>query len=139
MSLIFFLFFFCYHTSHLYYVRIDGVAIIIIILLYGEARSRKYLVPGSVFFILPPYAEKPSEYCDLPMPTAGIEPGPPAQQATALSITPLHIGQISLIDLRTSTWQQQQLGLGRKPEQRVPGSETPKPEVHLQAVRPESD
>ena len=44
------------------------------------------------FFILPPYAEKPFEFCDLLMPTAGIEPGPPAQQATALSITPLHLG-----------------------------------------------
>ena len=43
-------------------------------------------------FILPLYAKKPSEYCDLLMPTAGIEPGPPAQQATALSITPLHLG-----------------------------------------------
>ena len=50
--------FFCYHTSHLYYVCIDGVASI---KLYGDARSYNYLVPGSVF-ILPPYAEKPSEY-----------------------------------------------------------------------------
>ena len=67
--------FFCYHTSHLYYVRpVDGVA---------------SLAP----FILPPYAEKSSEYCDfLLLPTAGIEPGPPAQQATAPFITQLPLG-----------------------------------------------
>ena len=39
-----------YHTSHLYYVRIDGMAsIVIIFLLYGDARSHNYLVPGSVY------------------------------------------------------------------------------------------
>ena len=65
--------------------------LVLLFLLYGDARSCNYLVPGSVF-ILPPYAEKPSEYCDLLMPMAGIEPGPPAQQATALSISPLHLG-----------------------------------------------
>ena len=44
-------------------------------------------------FILPPYAEKSSEYCDfLLLLTAGIEPGPPAEQATALSISPLPLG-----------------------------------------------
>ena len=36
--------------------------------------------------------EKPSEYCNSTMPMAGIEPGPPAQQARALSITPLPPG-----------------------------------------------
>ena len=33
----------------------------------------------------------------LHMPTAGIEPGPPAQQAVALSITPLPLGQLLLV------------------------------------------
>ena len=47
-----------------------------------------YLV--RLHFFLPPYAERenPSEYCTFLLPTAGIKPGPPAQQASALSITP---------------------------------------------------
>ena len=41
-----------------------------------------------------PEEEKPSEYCKqtLLLPTAGIEPGPPAQQASVLFITPLPLG-----------------------------------------------
>ena len=43
--------------------------------------------------------EKPSEYCDfLLLPAAGIEPGPPEQQASALSITPLPLGNPACID-----------------------------------------
>ena len=43
--------------------------------------------------------EKPSEYCKqtLLLPTAGIEPGPPAQQASVLSITPLPLGKKVLL------------------------------------------
>ena len=33
----------------------------------------------------------------LLLPTAGIEPRPPAQQATALSITPLHLGTTGVV------------------------------------------
>ena len=81
-----------YHTFHLYYVRsIDGKAIIIIIFifLHGDPRSRKFLVSGSIFMDLPPYAEKkPSQYCNfLLLPMVGVEPGPLAQQASALPMT----------------------------------------------------
>ena len=48
------------------------------------------------------YAErekKPSEYCNCfcIKPTAGIEPGPPAQQGSVLSITPLPLGSYKLL------------------------------------------
>ena len=65
----FFVCVFCYHTSHLYHVRlIDGAASIIIFLLHGDARSRNFLMSGSIFCILPPYAErekKSAEYGDF--------------------------------------------------------------------------
>ena len=53
---------FFYHTSHLYHVcLIDGVASVTYflnyILLHGDARSRNFLMSGSIF-ILPPYAER---------------------------------------------------------------------------------
>ena len=56
----------------------------------------QFLVSGSIL-ILPPYAErekKPPEYCDCfcILLTAGIKPGMPAQQVSALSITPLPLG-----------------------------------------------
>ena len=93
--------FFCYHTSHLYHVRlIDGVASIIILLLHGVARSRNFLMSGSSFYptTLCREGEKPSEYGDfLRMLMTGIEPGPPAQQADALSITPLPLGNMSVL------------------------------------------
>ena len=66
------------------------MASIIIFIVHGDARSCNFLMSGSIF-ILPPDAEreeKPSEYGDfLRMPMAGIEPGPPAQQANRY---PLH-------------------------------------------------
>ena len=65
--------------------------LLLLFLLHEDARSRNFLESGSILF-LPPYAEReknPSEYCDfLLLPTARIEPGPPSQQASALSITP---------------------------------------------------
>ena len=65
-------------------------------LLYGDARSRNFLVPGSIY---------PTTLCPeiiwilrrLLLPTAGIEPGLPAQQVTALSITPLHLALVYLL------------------------------------------
>ena len=42
------------------------------------------IVTGSIFLYLPPYARENKNHLD----DAGIEPGPPAWQATALSITP---------------------------------------------------
>ena len=58
-------------------------------LLHGDPRSRKFLVSGSIFMDLPPYAEKkPSQYCNfLLLPMVGVEPGPLAQQASALPMT----------------------------------------------------
>ena len=49
------------------------------------------------FCDLPPYAQrekKPSELLQTLMllPTAGIKPGPPVQQGSVLSITPLPLG-----------------------------------------------
>ena len=43
-------------------------------------------------FSILPGGEKTSVYFHLLMPPAGIKPGPPAQQGTALSITPLYLG-----------------------------------------------
>ena len=42
------------------------------------------MMTGSIFSYLPPYARENKNHLD----DAGIEPGPPAWQATALSITP---------------------------------------------------
>ena len=53
-----------------------------------------FLVSGSIL-ILPPYAEREKNHLNIAtflLPMAGIEPGPPAQQASALFITPLPIG-----------------------------------------------
>ena len=60
------------------------------VLLHEDARSRNFscLAP---FFKLPPQAERGKENLLL-LPTEGIEPRPPAQQASALSITPLLFG-----------------------------------------------
>ena len=73
---------------------IDGMASIIFYVYYMEMLDHSILVSGSISFKLPPYTEreKPSEYCTLLLWTAGIKPGPPAQQASALSITPLPLG-----------------------------------------------
>ena len=64
--------------------------VILYFLLHGDARSRNFLMSGTIF-ILPPYAEindlNIATFCFLP--TAGIEPMPPAQQESKLSITPL--------------------------------------------------
>ena len=63
--------------------------------LNGDTRSCNFSCQDP-FFKLPPYAErekKPSENNNfLPLPTAGIKPGPPVQQASALSITSLPLG-----------------------------------------------
>ena len=42
--------------------------------------------------------EKPSRYCTLLMPVAGLEPGPPVQQVSALSITPLPLSDCVILD-----------------------------------------
>ena len=69
----------------------------VVFLLNGDARSRNFscLTP---FFNLPLYAqkgEKTSNYSIfLLLPTAGIKPELPAQQASALSITPLPLGRL---------------------------------------------
>ena len=85
-----------YNTLHLYYVHpIDGVAIITIIFLpQGDAKSRKFSGIWLHFFNLQPDPEKKtSEYCNyLLLPTAGIKPGPPAQQASELFFTPILLG-----------------------------------------------
>ena len=71
----------------------------VVFLINGDARSRNFscLTP---FFNLPLYAqkgEKTSEYSIfLLLPTAGIKPELPAQQASALSITPLPFGSLLL-------------------------------------------
>ena len=64
---------------------------------HGDARSRNFLVSGYIF-------GQPTTLClegeknhlniatVLLLLTAGIRPGPPAQQASALSITPLPLG-----------------------------------------------
>ena len=61
--------FFCYHTSHLYHVRlIDGAAGIIIIFYYMETLDHAIFSCLGPFFSLPPYAKrekKPSEYGDF--------------------------------------------------------------------------
>ena len=47
------------------------------------------------FFNIPTYTKREkntSECCTLLLTTAGIKPGPPMQQASALSITPLPLG-----------------------------------------------
>ena len=69
---------------------IDGMAIIIIIfyLCYTEMLSN-FFVSGSIFN-LPPYAERNitlNSFVVCRM--GGIEPWPPAQQASMLTITPL--------------------------------------------------
>ena len=50
----------------------------------------KITVTGSIFLSLPPYAREKNNLLD----DAGIEPGPPARQAAALSITPCLSGLI---------------------------------------------
>ena len=83
--------FFC-HTSHLYYVHpIDGWLALLLLLQHGDTRSRNFFMPGSIFstYHLPPEKNHLNIAIYLLLPTAGIEPGPPAQQASALSITPL--------------------------------------------------
>ena len=40
---------------------------------------------------MPRKRKNPSEYYSLLLPMVGIEPRPPEQQASALSITPLHL------------------------------------------------
>ena len=94
------------------------VLLLLYFLLHWDARSRNILMSGSIF-ILPPYAErekKPSEYGNfLHVPTGGIEPGPPAQQANGLSITPLPLGwpflDISVISVAPSSSQPPSLPL----------------------------
>ena len=51
----------------MYSFIVSRVQVIDFFLLHGDARSRNFLVSGSIL-ILPPYAErekKPSEYCDF--------------------------------------------------------------------------
>ena len=65
-----------WHGLYYYFMRI------------GDASSSKFNVPGSIFN-LPPYDERKNHLNSfLLLPTEGIEPGPPAQQASMLSITP---------------------------------------------------
>ena len=79
------------------HLSIDGTASIYCIFIYisGSTRSRNFIVSGS---FQPPYARasfllNKSFICCI-VGTTGIKPRPPAQQASALSITPSPLGQI---------------------------------------------
>ena len=64
------------------------VLLLDILLLHGDARSRNFLVSGSIL-ILPPYAErekKPSEYCAF----AFADGGNPTQAASTASKRTIH-------------------------------------------------
>ena len=94
-------------------LSIDGVASIYLfyfINISGSARSRKFTVSGS---FLPLYYWaffhhlNKSFHCCIAG-TAGIEPRPPAQQASALSITPLPLGLgkiiMRVLSLKSISW-----------------------------------
>ena len=90
-----------YHFSHLCCVWPYIVWLVLVFLLHnGDARSRRLLCPAEYLLstTLCMKEKKASEFlhtflllCEL-----GIKPGPPAQQASALSIVPLTLGFLSL-------------------------------------------
>ena len=67
--------------------RLVILLLLLLLILHGDARSRvlPHLFPTTLYR----EGDKPSEYCKqtLLLPTAGIEPGPPMQQASAQAIT----------------------------------------------------
>ena len=75
------------------------------LILRGDARSRKCIVPGSIFN-LPPYVVKKSFWIAscFALPTVGIKHRPPAQQASALSINPSPLCGVIELWIVRSLW-----------------------------------
>ena len=67
----------------------------LVIFFYNNMEMLIILTFTAPFLDLPPYTKREkrlSEYCTLLLLMAGIEPGPPSQQASVLSNTPLPLG-----------------------------------------------
>ena len=72
------------------------VILLLLLLLHRDARSLNWCLAPFLSYHLIPRGRKTIRILQqtLLLPTAGIEPGPPTQQASALSITPLPLGLI---------------------------------------------
>ena len=72
------------------------VILLLLLILHGGARSR---LEPYISLHQPPYTEREKNHMNIAicllLPMAGIEPGPSAQQARALSIVPLPLSSLN--------------------------------------------